>query len=98
MRPFAVLLGIVTGSAVSVAIGLLMTLTVFLFLPEYSARVDGEFMPLLRALGATLVLAATAAASFYGELRGLRWRRIAQVVLAVLLVLIGLIAWPGPKA
>ena len=33
MRPLAVLLGIVMGSTVSVAVGLAMTLTVFLFLP-----------------------------------------------------------------
>jgi hypothetical protein len=94
MRPLAVLLGIVMGSTVSVAIGLAMTLVVFLFLPEYSERVGAEFSPLLRSLGVTLVLATAAAASFYGELRSLRWRRTAQVALAVLLVLVALAVLP----
>jgi hypothetical protein len=94
MRPLAVLLGIVMGSTVSVAIGLAMTLVVFLFLPEYSARVDAEFSPLLRSLGVTLVLAAAAVASFYGELRSRAWRRAAQATLVILLVLVGLVAVP----
>ena len=46
------------GSTVSIAIGLAMTLVVFLFLPEYSARVDAEFAPLLRMLGVTVLLAS----------------------------------------
>ncbi len=94
MRPLAVLLGIVMGSTVSVAIGLAMTLVVFLFLPEYSARVDAEFAPLLRTLGVTVLLAATAVASFYGELRGEAWRRPAQVALVVFLLAIALVAIP----
>ncbi len=94
MRPLAVLLGIVMGSTVSIAIGLAMTLVVFLFLPEYSARVDVEFEPLLRALGITLVLVGAAGASFYGELRSLSWRRGAQVVLVLLLVIVAWLAVP----
>ncbi|MCU0759265.1 MAG: hypothetical protein MUF07_08740 [Steroidobacteraceae bacterium] len=82
------------GSTVSVAIGLAMTLVVFLFLPEYSARIDAEFAPLLRSLGVTLALAAVAIASFYGELRNLAWRRLAQGTLVILLVLVGLAAVP----
>jgi hypothetical protein len=94
MRPLAVLLGIVMGSTVSIAIGLAMTLVVFLFLPEYSARVDAEFVPLLRTLGVTLLLAATAVASFYGELRGRAWRRGAHAALVVFLVAVALFAVP----
>ena len=94
MRPLAVLLGIVMGSTVSVAIGLAMTLVVFLFLPEHGSRVDEEFAPLLRALGTTLLLAATAVASFYGELRTLAWRRSAQALLVVLLVAVTFVAIP----
>lgn len=94
MRPLAVLLGIVMGSTVSVAIGLAMTLTVFLFLPEYSARIDGEFEPLLRSLAVTVLLAAVAVASFYGELRALAWRRLAQGALVLLLVAVAVLAIP----
>jgi len=94
MRPLAVLLGIVMGSTVSIAIGLAMTLVVFLFLPEYSERIAGEFAPLLRALAVTVLLAAVAIASFYGELRSLRWRRVAHAGLALLLVAVALLAVP----
>ena len=94
MRPLAVLLGIVMGSTVSVAVGLAMTLTVFLFLPEYSARIDGEFVPLLRSLAVTVLLALVASASFYGELRSLAWRRLAQGVLVVLLVVVAVVSIP----
>jgi predicted membrane protein len=94
MRPLAVLLGIVMGSTVSIAVGLAMTLIVFLALPDYSARVGQEFVPLLRTLAGAVALAAVAAASFYGELRDLRWRRIAHVALAVGLLAVALVAWP----
>lgn len=94
MRPLAVLLGIVMGSTVSVAMGLAMTLVVFLFVPEYSARVDAEFAPLLQSLGVTVLLAVAAVASFYGELRSSRWRRGAQAALVVLLVTVALTALP----
>jgi uncharacterized membrane protein len=95
MRPLAVLLGIVMGSTVSVAIGLAMTLVVFLFLPEYSARLDAEFSPLLRSLGVTLLLSAAAVASFYGELRNLAWRRAAQATLVILLLGVGMAVLPS---
>lgn len=94
MRPLAVLLGIVMGSTVSIAVALAMTLVVFLFLPEYSARVDAEFAPLLRMLGVTVLLALTAVASFYGELRSLAWRRGAHLVLVLFLVAVAVFAIP----
>jgi hypothetical protein len=94
MRPFAVLLGIVMGSTVSIALALAMTLAVFLLLPEYSARVDAEFAPLLRMLVVTVLLAVTAVASFYGELRSLAWRRGAQLLLLVFLVAVAVFAVP----
>jgi len=94
MRPLAVLLGIVMGSTVSIAIGLAMTLVVFLFLPEYSARVDAEFAPLLRILVVTVLLALSAVASFYGELRGLAWRRVAHGALVLFLVAVAVFAVP----
>ena len=94
MRPLAVLLGIVMGSTVSIAVGLAMTLVVFLFLPEYSARVDAEFAPLLRLLVVTVLLALIAVASFYGELRGLGWRRVAQGALVLFLVAVAVFAIP----
>ncbi len=74
MRPLAVLLGIVMGSAVSVTIGLAMTLIVFASLPEASDRVASEFAPLTRLFVGVGAFAAVASASFYGELRDRPWR------------------------
>ena len=50
MRPLAVLIGIVMGSAVSLAVGLALTWVVFLFLPEQEARLAAEKGPLMRAV------------------------------------------------
>ena len=50
MHPLAMLLGIVMGSAVSITVALVLTLVVFLFLPEYADRIGEEFPPLLSAL------------------------------------------------
>ncbi len=51
-------------------------------------------MPLLRSLAVTVLLALVASASFYGELRSLAWRRLAQGVLVVLLVVVAVVAIP----
>ena len=48
MRPLAVLLGIVMGSAVSIAAGLILTWVVFLFLSDSAARFAPERLPLAR--------------------------------------------------
>lgn len=98
MKPLSVLIGIIMGSAVSITVALSLTLIVFLFLPEFSARIGEEFPPLLRALGGSAVLAAVSGASFYGELRITRWRRIAQSLLVLLLVGLGWIMWPAETA
>ena len=74
MRPLVVLLGIVMGSTVSIAVALLLTGVVFLLLPEYGARLAEERNPLLTACLLSVLLAAAAAASFYGELRARSWR------------------------
>ena len=85
------LLGIVMGSTVSIAVGLAMTVIVFLFLPEYSERLSGEFWPLLWYLLGATVLAAVSALAFLGELRRLPWRRSANAALA--LALLSTVAW-----
>ena len=50
MRPLAALLGIVMGSSVALLAGLVMTLLVFLLLPEFRERLAPEFRPLLQTL------------------------------------------------
>jgi xanthine/uracil/vitamin C permease (AzgA family) len=94
MRPLAVLIGIVMGSTVSIALGLVLTFIVLLLLPEARERWAGEQGALLRATGLTLALAAVSAASFYGELRRLPWRFGAHAALAGLLGVTTWVYWP----
>jgi hypothetical protein len=94
MRPLVVLLGIVMGSTVSIAVALLLTGVVFLLLPEYGARLAEERVPLLAACGLSVVLAASAAGSFYGELRARAWRFAAHGALVGMLVLALWVYWP----
>ena len=90
MRPLAVLIGIVMGSAVSLAVGLALTGVVFLFLPDQEARLAPEKGPLLQAVGLFSVMAAVAAASFMAEVRNRPWRRLAH---AGLLAMLGAALW-----
>lgn len=98
MQPLAMLLGIVLGSAVSITLALILTLIVFLFLPEFAERIGEEFPPLIQTLAVSAGLAVVSAAAFVGELQARRWRRLAQGVLALLLLLVGWWVWPEPKA
>lgn len=98
MKPLAMLIGIVMGSAVSITVALVLTLIVFLFLPEYAGRISEEFPPLFRALGGSAVIAVVAGAAFYGEVRTTGWRRAPQLLLAILLVLLGWLVWPEEQA
>jgi hypothetical protein len=94
MRPMAVLVGIIMGSALALTVSLTMSAIVFLLLPEYSARLASERMPLLRALLWGYSLSAVSAASFIGELRGLSWRYGTQAVLAAMLAALVWMYWP----
>jgi hypothetical protein len=90
MKPLTVLIGIVMGSAVSLAVGLLMTWTVILLIPEHADRLAAEKAPLLKAILLFTLLAAAAGASFYGELRTRRWRFPAH---AGMLAMLGVAFW-----
>ena len=94
MRPLAVLLGIALGSALSLFVGLALTLVVFLSLTDYRDRLQGEQGPLLAGIGWAALLTLASAAGFLGELRLRPWRRPAQ--LAVVLVILGMawVYWP----
>lgn len=94
MRPLAVLLGIVMGSTVSIAAGLGMTLIVFMVLRDQSARLADEFVPLLRYMAWTSVLAGVSVLSFYGELRNRAWRYRAHIGLLVTIVVVLWVFWP----
>src|SRR5882762_8303509 len=78
MRPLTALLGILMGSAVALASGLVMTWIVILFLPAEEARFAPEHAPLLRAIAVFTLFSAASAGSFYGELRERAWRLAAH--------------------
>lgn len=94
MRPMAVLVGIIMGSAIALTASLTMSGIVFLLLPEYAARLASERWPLIKGLLWAWSLTAVASASFIGELRDRRWRFGTQAVLAAMLVALGWIYWP----
>lgn len=94
MKPLTVLIGIVMGSAVSLAVGLLMTLIVILLIPEHADRLAAEKAPLLKAILLFLVLSVTAATSFYGEIRTRRWRFPAHAVMVTALAAAFWMYWP----
>lgn len=95
MKPLAVLLGIVAGSAVALAVSLGMTGIVFLLLPEYSARLASERLPLLIGLAWSWSLALAAGASFLGEVKSRPWRRPVQAVMLAILVALAWRYWPA---
>src|SRR6202166_3938351 len=94
MRPMEVVVGIITGSAVAMSVSLTMSAVVFLLLPEYSARLTPERLPLLKGLLWSWSLAVVGGASFVGELKHWRWRHGAEAALAAMLVALGFIYWP----
>ena len=94
MRPLVVLLGIVMGSTVSIAAALLLTGVVFLLLPEYGERLAEERSPLLAACLLSVLLAASAATSFYGELRKRSWRFAAHGGLVAMMAIALWTYWP----
>jgi len=94
MRPLVVLLGIVMGSTVSIATALVLTGVVFLLIPEYGERLAEERSPLLAACALSVLLAAIAATSFYGELRTRSWRFASHGALFVMLVIALWTYWP----
>ena len=94
MKPLAVILGIVMGSTLALAVALGITGIVFLLLPEYSARLASEQLPLLKGIAWSWSLSALSAGSFIGELRGRRWRYPCQVLLLLLLAALLWRYWP----
>lgn len=81
MRPTAVILGFVLGSAAAITFALAGTTIVFFALRGEYPRLDGELGPLLRSVILFALLTATAAGSFYGELKVRGWRRFAHAAL-----------------
>jgi hypothetical protein len=90
MRPLAVLIAIVTGSAVSLAVGLLMTGAVLLFMTAEQDRFVTEKGPLLQAILLFTLLSGFSGAALYGELRRRQWRLGAM---AAMVAMLGVAVW-----
>jgi hypothetical protein len=94
MRPLAALLAILTGSAVALALGLLLTWVVILFLPAEQARFAPEHAALVRAVLVFSAFAAVSAGSFYAEQRERRWRLAAHAATLAMFALTVWLYWP----
>lgn len=94
MRPLAALLAILTGSALALTIGLLLTWITILFLPAEEARFAPEHAALLKAIGTFGLFSAISALSLYGQLRERRWRHGAHAATLAAFALAVWVYWP----
>jgi hypothetical protein len=94
MRPLAALLAILAGSAVCLALGLIMTWIVILFLPADEARFAPEHAALMRAVAIFSAFAVVAVGSFYAEQRERRWRFGAHAATLAMFALALWLYWP----
>jgi hypothetical protein len=94
VQPVAALFGIIMGSSVALLVGLMMTLLVFLLLPEFHERLSGEFRPLLAAIAWAMLLTATSVAAFIGQVKGRAWRTPAALAMFAAVLLVGFVYWP----
>lgn len=94
MRPLAALLAILTGSAVALAVGLLLTWVVILFLSAEEARFAPEHAALLKAIGVFGIFAVVSATSLYGELRTRAWRFAAHAATVAMFAVAVWAYWP----
>lgn len=94
MKPLTALLGILAGSAVALASGLIMTWIVILLLPENEQVFAPEHAHLVQAIVVFALVSAASGGSFYGELRERRWRLGAHGLTIAMLALAVWIYWP----
>jgi hypothetical protein len=94
MKPLTALLGILAGSAVALASGLIMTWIVILLLPEDEQRFAPEHSHLVRAILVFTLFSAVSVASFIGEARTWRWRGAAHAATLAVFALAVWLYWP----
>ena len=94
MRPLAALLAILTGSALALTIGLLLTWITILFLPAAEARFAPEHAALLKAIGTFGLFSAISGLSLYGQLRERGWRNAAHVATLATFAFAVWVYWP----
>jgi hypothetical protein len=83
------------GSSIALLAGLVMTLLVYLLLPEFHDRLAGEFPQLLQAVAWAALLAVVSALAFVGQLRLKPWRGATLSVLVAVLAAVGWRYWPS---
>jgi len=94
MRPMTMLNGILLGTAGAIALGSAVTLLIVAVLADESARLQGEWRPLLVTTVLFAALTALCAAAFIGHLRERAWRWSAQVGVVLALAAIVAFFWP----
>jgi hypothetical protein len=93
--PFTVLLGIISGSVISIAFGLCVVSLVFWILRNEEPRLLAEVDSLMLSTGIFLGLAVVAGLSFFGSLKRLAWRHVPMLALWLGLFLAGRYYWPA---
>jgi hypothetical protein len=94
MRPFAVLIGILMGSAASITFGLGAVLIVFCVLARQHPDLSLELPQLISSFIAFSVLTAASAGSFLGQIRTRPWRGWAHTATIACLAAVVLLYWP----
>jgi len=95
MRPLAVLIGIIMGSAFALFAGLAMTWITLQFIPkEEAGELFGERSTLGVAIAVFATLALVSAVSFIGQVRERRWRAWAHAATAACLCGAVWLYWP----
>lgn len=88
MHPLTVFLGFIMGSAVSITIGLAVTLFLMAVIDPDSATVRAEFRPLAETTLLFMALSAVAVTAFVAELRTRPWRFYIHALLAGMITLL----------
>jgi uncharacterized BrkB/YihY/UPF0761 family membrane protein len=86
MRPAAIALGFVLGSAAAITFSLVGSVVVFLLLRSKYPELEAELPALLTSAGLFVVLTLIAAISFYGQIKLRAWRHAAIAALFVVLL------------
>jgi hypothetical protein len=94
MRPLTALLAILTGSAVALATGLILTWITTLFLTASEERFAPEKGTLLKAVVVFTLFAAASAGSLLGDIKRSRWRFHAYLATFLMFSLTVWLYWP----
>jgi NhaP-type Na+/H+ or K+/H+ antiporter len=94
MRPTAVLIAIVFGSAVAIGFGLITTGVVFAVLRAEHPELAHELRTLVASCLWFAGLGAISGAALYATLKHLRWRAYAQAATVLMLLAVGFAYWP----